>query len=58
MVRRFPKLVVVNVGTLHRMHDPCCAIIDFQLGGVTFFDLDDRGSVVTEGTTLPFATPA
>jgi predicted phosphodiesterase len=40
MVRAFPGLVVVNVGTLLRIHDPCVAILDFGARMVAFHELD------------------
>lgn len=57
-MRRFPGLVIVNVGTLFRLHDPCCAIIDFELGDVEFFDLNDAGELVAQGTTISLAGSA
>ena len=58
MVRRFPNLVVVNVGTLNRQHDPCCVIIDFKLGHAELFDLDDEGLVVGQETNISLTEPA
>lgn len=43
MVRRFPGLTVVNVGTLHREDDPCFATIDFERRSVDFYDFDAEG---------------
>lgn len=40
MVRRFGALTVINVGTIFREHDPCCAVVDFAAGVAEFFDLD------------------
>ena len=52
MLRRFGDLVIINAGTLKRDDAPCCVVIDFDDSVVQFFDLDESGNVVPDGTTL------
>lgn len=51
MVRTIDGLTLINVGTLHRDHSPCFAIIDFEAGVVQFYDVTADGAVTTAETT-------
>lgn len=41
MVCNYQSLTIINAGTLRRDHDPCFALIDFELSCVTYWDLAD-----------------
>jgi len=43
MVRHIDRLTIINAGTLHRAHDPCCVLIDLVRGQVTFHDITAAG---------------
>jgi putative phosphoesterase len=45
MVRQFSGITVVNLGTLYRQHDPCCAVMDLEQRTVTFYNLSPDGEI-------------
>ncbi len=51
MVRDFDGVTVINVGTLLRGHSPCFAIVDFEAGTVTFYDIDVDTQRIAEAST-------
>jgi len=50
MVRTIDALTLINVGTLHRDHSPCFAIVDFEARVVQFYDVKADGAVTTAET--------
>jgi len=57
MVRAFQGLRVINCGTLRRDDEPGVALLDFQAGQVTFFDVTARGVTRAEVVPLPAEVP-
>ena len=44
MVRTISGLTIINAGTLLRDHHPCCAVVDFLDGRITFYDVGEDGT--------------
>lgn len=54
MVRCFPGLTFINVGSLHPQDEPCFAVLDFEAQQVQFYDL---GSGLGVERSEPLALP-
>jgi len=50
MVRQFSGITVVNLGTLYRKHDPCCAVMDLEERTVSFSNLLPDGEIRAANT--------
>ena len=46
MVRAFPGVVVINAGTLLRVHQPCFGLVNLNASAVTFFEQGPEGGLV------------
>jgi putative phosphoesterase len=57
MVRTFGDLTVINAGTLLRDQGPCCAVVDFSVRRVRFYDVSEAG-VTAAGVTAAGVTAA
>lgn len=45
MVRPLDALTVINAGTLHGEHNPCCSVVDFAARTIRFYDVAADGTV-------------
>jgi putative phosphoesterase len=45
MVRDLGGLTVINVGTIFRDHEPCFAIVDFEVGQVNFYEIPTASEI-------------
>ncbi|MBO0863202.1 MAG: metallophosphoesterase family protein [Chloracidobacterium sp.] len=46
LVRKFDGLTMINAGTVFRMHDPCCLIVDFEARVAEYFNLPGEDKIV------------